>query len=74
MLFDVLGPDLLKIVDDSRKFRKIPATFNTNFIALIPKTDFPKYFKDFRPISLCNFCYKIIGKIILICIRKVLGR
>ena len=36
MLFDVLGLDLLKVVDDSRKFVKVLATFNTTFIALIP--------------------------------------
>ena len=74
MLFDVLGLDLLRVVDDSRKYGKVPATFNSTFIALIPKIDLPKSFEDFRPISLCNFCYKIIGKIISMRIRKVLGR
>ena len=58
----------------TRKFGKVPATFNTTFIALIPKKDMPKSFEDFRPISLCNFYYKIMGKIISMCIRKVLGR
>ena len=57
VIFDVLGPDLLKVVDDSRKYGKAPATFNSTFIALIPKNDLPKSFEDFRPISLCNFCY-----------------
>ena len=74
VLFGVLGLDLLSVVDDSRKYGKVPATFNSTFIALIPKNDLPKSFEDFRPISLCNFCYKIIGKIILMHIRKVLGR
>ena len=73
-LFDVLGLDLLRVVDDSRKSGNIPAVFNTTLIALIPKTDLPKYFEDFRPISLCNYIYKIIGKIISIRIRKVLSR
>ena len=63
-LFDVLGEDLLRVVEDSQKLGKIPAVFNTTFIASIPKTDQPKTFDDFRPISLCNYIYKIINKII----------
>ena len=74
VFFDVLGLDLLEVVDDSRKYGKVLATFNSTFIALIPKSDLPKSFEYFRPISLCNFCYKIIGKIISIHIRKVIGR
>ena len=41
---------------------------------LIPNIDHPLSFEDFRPISLCNFVYKIIGKIISIRIKNVLGR
>ena len=73
-LFDVLGSDLLRFIEDSRISGKIPAIFNSTFIALIPKTDSPKSFDDFRPISLCNFIYSIIGKTIYTCIKKILGR
>ena len=73
-LFDVIGLDLLRVVDDSQKCGKIPVVFNSTLIDLIPKIDIPKSFEYFRPISLCNFIYKIIGKIISIHIRKVLGR
>ena len=73
-LFDVLGMDLLRVIEDSRKNGKIPAVFNSTFITLIPKTDHSTCFEDFRPISLCNYCYNIIGKIISTHIRKVLGR
>ena len=45
-LFDVLGLDLLRVVEDSRKSGKIPAVFNSTFIVLIPKFDLPKYFED----------------------------
>ena len=73
-LFDVLGEDLLRVIELSRISGKIPAVFNSTFLALIPKIDHPLSFEDFRPISLCNFVYKIIGKIISIRIRNVLGR
>ena len=74
VLINVIGVDLLRVVDDFRKFGKIPVVFNSTFIALIPKIDQPKSYEDFRPILLCNYIYKIIGKIISVRIRKVLGR
>ena len=73
-LFDVLGEDLLRVIELSRISGKIPAVFNSTFLVLIPKIDHPLSFEDFRPISLCNFVYKIIGKIISIRIINVLGR
>ena len=72
-LFDVMGLDLLRVVEDSRKCGKIPIVFNTTFISLIPKSDHPKSFEYFRPIYLCIYIYKIIGKIISTRIKKVLG-
>ena len=39
-------------------------TFNSTFIALIPKVDNPKSLHDFRPISLCTCIYKVITKVI----------
>eukprot|EP00253_Pinus_taeda_P031755 PITA_31755 len=62
--FDTLGEDILKVVEDCRINGKMYEAFNTTFIALIPKSDNPISFDDFRPISLCNCIYKIIAKII----------
>ena len=36
VLIDVVGLDLLRVVDDSRKYGKISAVFNSTFISLIP--------------------------------------
>jgi hypothetical protein len=55
---------LKKVIEKSRFFEKILATYNAIFIALIPKTNNPTSFEKFRPISLCNCIYKIISKII----------
>ena len=73
-LFDVVGEDLLRVIELSRVSGKIPVIFNSTFLALIPKIDHPLSFEHFRPISLCNFVYKIFGKHISVRIKTVLAR
>ena len=72
-LFDILGLDLLQVIEDSRSSGWIPASFNTTFIALIPKSDNAKTLTDFRPISLCNCVYKIISKVIAVRLKAILS-
>jgi hypothetical protein len=62
--FDIMGEDLHKVVEESRSTGHIPGALNATFFALIPKVSKPDTFNDFRPISLCNFVYKVISKII----------
>jgi len=52
--------DLHKAVEDSRVSGHIPGALNATFFALIPKVRNPDSYHDFRPISLCNFVYKVI--------------
>ena len=42
---------------------RMPCEVNSSLIVLIPKTQNPSSFNNFRPISLCNIVYKIIPKI-----------
>ena len=63
-LFETLGDDLLKVVEDTRITGRIPASFNSTFIALIPKVENPVSLNDFRPISLCNCICKVVTKVI----------
>eukprot|EP00253_Pinus_taeda_P032140 PITA_32140 len=72
--FDLLGEDILKVVEESRTTGSMYHAINTTFIALIPKSDHPSSFDDFRPISLCNVLYKITSKIIANRIKPILSR
>jgi hypothetical protein len=63
--FDLLGNDLLEVVEESRRLGKVSGALNATFIALIPKSDKPDSFGGFRPIALCNLVYKIITKKLL---------
>jgi hypothetical protein len=72
--FDIMGQDLLDVVEDARTRGVINPQLNNTYIVLIPKSNLPRHFKDFRPISLCNLCYKLISKIIARRIRPLLSR
>lgn len=43
---------------------RIPDAINKTFLVLIPKTNKAFNFNHFQPISLCNFAYKVVAKII----------
>lgn len=72
-LFDMIGTDLLQVIEDTRITGRIPASFNSTFIALIPKSDNPTSLNDFRSVSLCNCIYKVVAKIIARRFKKILS-
>jgi len=72
--FDILASDLLQVVEECHSSGMLFNAINSTFIAIIPKTDSPISFDDFRPISLCNCLYNIISKIIANCIRPILSQ
>jgi len=62
--FDLVRAELLDLVEDSRIRGRVSGSLNSTFLTLIPKENNPSYFDDYRPISLCNLCYKLITQII----------
>ena len=62
--FELVGEDMLGMVEESRRKGEVIKAVNATFLVLIPKTNKPTSFGDFRPISLCNLCYKIIAKLL----------
>ena len=51
----------------------LPKGSNVAFIALIPKTESPSGFKDYRPISMVGCVYKIISKLLAGRLKRVMG-
>jgi hypothetical protein len=72
--YDVLGVDLLRMVEKVRVHGRIPRSLNSNFLSLIPKKDKPDSFDGFRAISLCNCAYKIISKVLSLRIKPLLSK
>eukprot|EP00253_Pinus_taeda_P034418 PITA_34418 len=72
--YDLISNDLLRVIEECRVTGTMYNAINSTFIALIPKSDSPSSFDDYRPISLCNVLYNIISKIIANRIRPILSR
>jgi hypothetical protein len=72
--FELVGEDLLAMVEESRSLGSIVGGLNSTFLTLIPKANNPTTFEDFHPISLCNLCYKLISKIIANRIKPFLSK
>eukprot|EP00253_Pinus_taeda_P035638 PITA_35638 len=72
--FDIIGTDLLHVIEDSRISGRIEASITSTFIVLIPKANNPSSFYEYHPISLCNCIYKIIAKIISNQMRPILSK
>lgn len=60
----IIGKEILKEINELLKKRKLLKFWNNTFLTLIPKVLGENGFKNFRPIIICNYTYKIIIKIL----------
>jgi hypothetical protein len=61
-------------INDNMIQQEVIKALNSTFLVLIPKVNKPMSFGDYRPMALCNLCYKIIAKILANRIKHVLSR
>ncbi|CAA7062291.1 unnamed protein product [Microthlaspi erraticum] len=62
--WEVVGPDIIAEVETFFRSGELPRSSNDTHIRLIPKILGPRKVSDYRPIALCNVCYKVISKLL----------
>ncbi|XP_039130949.1 uncharacterized protein LOC120267377 [Dioscorea cayenensis subsp. rotundata] len=67
-----IGDSLFAAINHFFTNSTLPSSWGKTFIALIPKKDNPSSISDYRPISLCNVCLKVISKILANRLKLVL--
>lgn len=58
----IMGDDIIVAIQEFQIFGRMLKAWNATFIALVPKVDVTKEFKQFRPINLGSVIYKILIK------------
>lgn len=72
--WQVVKEKVINFVKECFWLKSIPFASNKMYIVLVPKVVQPLSFDHFRPISLCNFSYKIVAKIIATRMRSFIGK
>ncbi|GAA0168096.1 hypothetical protein LIER_22896 [Lithospermum erythrorhizon] len=62
--WELIADEVVAAVAHFLRGHKLPQAFTSTTIALIPKTEAAKSWKDYRPMSLCTFANKIFTKIL----------
>lgn len=72
--WDSIKGDICRAVWDDFNGGNIPESLNETLVALVPKVPLPESINQLRPISCCNFIYKIISKLIVLRLRNIMGQ
>eukprot|EP00253_Pinus_taeda_P026308 PITA_26308 len=70
--WQTIKTEIWEVVEDSRRSGTILKSFNSTFLALIPKEENAQTPEKFKPIALCNVIYKIISKFIANRLKPIL--
>lgn len=68
-----IGVDVSKAIRQFFEYGLLPSEMNETLVTLIPKVPMAESLNQLRPISCCNYIYKIISKIFVIRLRCYMG-
>lgn len=71
--WETIKGEVKRAVMDFFEKGDLPEEINETVVALIPKVPMPETLNHLRPISCCNFIYKVISKVIVCRLRKFMG-
>lgn len=71
--WDTIGADVCSAIKEFFAQGQLPAELNETEVTLIPKVPMPDCLNHLRPISCCNYIYKVISKIFVLRLRMFMG-
>lgn len=71
--WETLRVDVCNVVQAFFNMGFIPPEINETLVTLTPKVPLPESINHLRPISCCNFIYKILSKILVMRLKKFMG-
>lgn len=69
-----MGTWVVNFAQECFRLKVMSHNINKTFLILIPKSNQPTYFNHFKPISLCNFVYKVVSKILTERLNCLMGK
>lgn len=72
--WEVVGNSVIRFALDFFSSGILPPQTNDALVVLIPKVPKPERMNQFRPISLCNAIFKMITKMMVLRLKKVIGK
>lgn len=71
--WDTITDDMNELIWDLMNGTQNPNQTNATYVVWIPKVQNPEFVSQFRPISLCNYSYKVLLKLMANRIKPLLS-